>query len=153
MDGARNFNSVIHFTRIPWTIRSEKDENMKYFTKRSLKFFSRYCLSMVRIPAAIYKYMVTVELSRNKFTHGYLGSFSACAWKQPRKEAKYSLFIQNDLWYWITTNAISCWWHQTNWIKLRVVFHNERTSHLVINDQQLQPSFNFNVKSEQLMLY
>ena len=114
MDGARNFNSVIHFIRIPWTIRSEKDENMKHFTKRSLKFFPRYWLSMVTIPAAIYKFKVIVELSRDKFTHGYLGSFSACAWKQPREEAKYSLFIQNDIWYWITTSAISCWWHQTN---------------------------------------
>ena len=37
--------------------------------------------------------------------------------------------------------------------KLRVVFYNETTSHLVISDQQLQPSFNFNVKSEKLMLY
>ena len=51
MDGPRNFNSVIHFTCIPWIIRSEKDENMKYFTKRSLKFFPRYWLSMVTIPA------------------------------------------------------------------------------------------------------
>ena len=85
MDGARNVNSAIHFIRIPWIIRSDNDENMKYFTKRSLKFFSRNGLSMVTIPAAIYKFKVIVELSRDRFTHVYLESFSACAWKQPER--------------------------------------------------------------------
>ena len=50
---------------IPWIMRSEKELNKKYFTKRSLKFFSRCWFFMASIPAVICVFVLTVKFCRD----------------------------------------------------------------------------------------
>ena len=128
MDGARNVNSAIHFIRIPWIIRSDNDENMKYFTKRSLKFFPRYWLSMVTIPAGStnsWSSLSFLEITSptvilNRFQHAPESSL---------KGGK--IFIIHSKRHVIQAPKTGDGIKQ---IKLRAVFHSERTSHPFNND-------------------
>ena len=110
MDGARSFNSAIHFKHIPWIIRSDNDENMKYFTKRSLKFFSRYWFSIIQLQQRStnsWSSLSFLEISSptvvlNRFQHAPESSLE-------RRQNIYHLYKTT-----YDTSAISCWWYQTN---------------------------------------